>query len=90
MKRLEGVTYVLDEFHLEKYLTKLASHMKDSREDTANELRRAIRNQLMAYEKNGGNMLELVRSQRRNGIKNWKIYRGSQSRHDNASKKCLF
>nr|WP_270816610.1 UPF0236 family protein [Hungatella effluvii] len=45
MKRLEGVTYVLDEFHLEKYLTKLTSHMKDSREDAANELRRAIRNQ---------------------------------------------
>lgn len=45
MKRLEGVTYVLDEFHLEKYLTKLTSHMKDNREDAANELRRAIRNQ---------------------------------------------
>lgn len=45
MKRLEGVTYVLDEFHLEKYLTKLTSHMKDSREDAANELRRAIRTQ---------------------------------------------
>lgn len=45
MKRLEGVTYVLDEFHLEKYLTKLTSHMKDSREDAVNEVRRAIRKQ---------------------------------------------
>lgn len=31
MKRIAGITYVLDEFHLEKYLTKLTSHMKDSR-----------------------------------------------------------
>lgn len=44
MKRIAGITYVLDEFHLEKYLTKLTSHMKDSREDAADELRRAIRN----------------------------------------------
>ena len=43
MKRIGGITYVLDEFHLEKYLTKLTSHMKDSREDAANELRTAIR-----------------------------------------------
>lgn len=28
---IAGITYVLDEFHLEKYLTKLTSHMKDSR-----------------------------------------------------------
>ena len=34
---------MLDEFHLEKYLTKLTSHMKDSREDAAEELRSAIR-----------------------------------------------
>ena len=31
--RIEGITYVLDEFHLEKYPTKLTSHMKDTRED---------------------------------------------------------
>lgn len=43
MKRIAGMTYVLDEFHLEKYLTKLTSHMKDSREDAANELRATIR-----------------------------------------------
>ena len=43
MKRIAGITYVLDEFHLEKYLTKLTSHMKDRREDAANELRTAIR-----------------------------------------------
>lgn len=28
MKRISGITHVLDEFHLEKYLTKLTSHMK--------------------------------------------------------------
>lgn len=43
MKRIAGITYVLDEFHLEKYLTKLTSHMKDSREDATEELRTAIR-----------------------------------------------
>ena len=43
MKQIEGITHVLDEFHLEKYLTKLTSHMKDSREDAAEELRTAIR-----------------------------------------------
>ena len=43
MKQIAGITFVLDEFHLEKYLTKLTSHMKDSREDAAEELRAAIR-----------------------------------------------
>lgn len=43
MKRIAGITYVLDEFHLEKYLTKLTSHMRDSREDASDELRTAIR-----------------------------------------------
>ena len=43
MKRIAGITHVLDEFHLEKYLTKLTSHMKDSQEDAAEELRKAIR-----------------------------------------------
>lgn len=45
MKRLEQVIYILDGFHLEKYLTKLTSHMKDSREDAEDELRKAIRRQ---------------------------------------------
>ncbi|MEE1031533.1 MAG: ISLre2 family transposase [Ruminococcus sp.] len=43
MRRIAGIVYVLDGFHLEKYLMKLTSHMKDSREDAANELRTAIR-----------------------------------------------
>lgn len=41
--RIEGITYVLDEFHLEKYLTKLTSHMKDTREDAKKELVHAIK-----------------------------------------------
>ena len=44
MRRIAGITYVLDGFHLEKYLAKLTSHMKDSREDASDELRTAIRN----------------------------------------------
>lgn len=43
MRRIADITYVLDEFHIEKYLTKLTSHMKDSRDDAADELRTAIR-----------------------------------------------
>ena len=43
IKRIAGVEHVLDEFHLEKYLTKLTSHMKDSRKDAADELRESIR-----------------------------------------------
>ena len=44
IKRIAGVTHVLDEFHLEKYLTKLTSHMKDSQADATDELRKTIRN----------------------------------------------
>lgn len=43
MKRLGTVTHVLDEFHLEKYLTKLTSHMKEKREEETNNLRSIIR-----------------------------------------------
>ena len=43
MKRLEGITYVLDEYHIEKYLMKLTSHMLDSQGDARDELRYTIR-----------------------------------------------
>ena len=43
MKRIAGMTYVLDGFHLEQYLTKLTSHMQDSRDDAKDELRKIIR-----------------------------------------------
>lgn len=42
-KRIAGITYVLDEFHLRKYITRLTSHMKDSIEDAQKELYDAIR-----------------------------------------------
>ena len=41
--RIKGLSYVLDEFHLQKYLIRLISHMKDSADDALRELRRAIR-----------------------------------------------
>ena len=40
---MQGVSYVLDEFHLQKYLIRLISHMKDSADDAYRELRKAIR-----------------------------------------------
>ena len=48
MSRIAGITHVLDEFHLEKYLIKLTSHMKDSKTDAADELRAAIRSKTKA------------------------------------------
>jgi len=41
-KRIRGLLYVLDEFHLQKYLIRLTSHMKDSTDDARRELYRAI------------------------------------------------
>ena len=44
MKRIAGVTYVLDGFHLEKYLAKLTSHMKkEKKKEALEELREIIR-----------------------------------------------
>lgn len=43
-KYLEKTTFLLDEFHLSKYITKLTSHMKDSVEDAKQEVYTAIRN----------------------------------------------
>ena len=43
MKRLEGITYVLDGYHLEKQLTGLTGHMLDSQAEARDELRRIIR-----------------------------------------------
>ncbi|MBR1622423.1 MAG: ISLre2 family transposase, partial [Pseudobutyrivibrio sp.] len=41
--RIVGTKYVLDEFHLNKYMTKMTSHMLDTAEDARNELKSAIR-----------------------------------------------
>ena len=43
INRLHGVEYVLDEFHLSKYLLKMTGHMKDTQEDAKIELCKAIR-----------------------------------------------
>lgn len=43
LSRLHGVEYVLDEFHLSKYLLKMTKHMMDTQEDARIELCRAIR-----------------------------------------------
>ncbi len=43
VKRISGVTGVLDEFHLMKYMLKLTSHMLDSAEDARKELYAALR-----------------------------------------------
>lgn len=42
-KSIAGITYVLDEFHLEKAITKLTSHRTDDQEDARKELYEAIR-----------------------------------------------
>lgn len=45
IRRISGAVHVLDGYHLEKYMTKLTSHMKASREDAAREVRTVIRSQ---------------------------------------------
>ena len=42
-KRMAGITSVLDEFHLQKYLLKMTGHMKDSVDDARKELRDAVK-----------------------------------------------
>lgn len=42
-RRFHGLSYVLDGFHLQKYLIRLTSHMKDSTDDARKELCDAIR-----------------------------------------------
>lgn len=43
-KRIAGITSVLDEFHLHKYLLKATSHMFDSAEDARAEIKDTIKN----------------------------------------------
>jgi len=40
---IPGLEHVLDEFHLEKYITKMTGHMKDSAGDAVREVRDAIK-----------------------------------------------
>ena len=42
-KRLEGIQYVLDEFHLSKYILKMTAHMLDSQADARIEVCKTIR-----------------------------------------------
>lgn len=42
-KRIAGITNVLDEFHLQKYLLKMTGHMKDNVDDAGKELRDAVK-----------------------------------------------
>lgn len=58
IKRIAGSVHVLDGFHLEKYLTKLTSHMKDSKDDAKQEVRDCIRSQTKADFENLVNQLE--------------------------------
>ena len=43
MRRIANITYALDEFHLEKYIIKLTSHMLDSTDDARKEIYDCIR-----------------------------------------------
>ncbi|MGN1155077.1 MAG: ISLre2 family transposase [Agathobacter sp.] len=42
MRRIANITYVLDEFHLSKYLLKMTGHMKDTQETARQELCEAL------------------------------------------------
>lgn len=47
-KRIRGISYVLDGYHLQKYLMRLTSHMKDSAEDAWKEICEAIKRKTKA------------------------------------------
>lgn len=42
-KRISGITFVLDEFHIQKYLLKATSHLLNSAEDARRELKEAMK-----------------------------------------------
>ena len=42
--RIKGITYVLDEFHMSKYLTKMTGHLYDSADDAKTEIYDIIKN----------------------------------------------
>lgn len=43
MKRIDNLLFVMDEFHLSKYMIRLTSHLKDSTEDARRELYQVLR-----------------------------------------------
>ena len=43
MRRIAGITYVLDEFHLNKYLKKITSYLGEDAEQRKKELQKIIR-----------------------------------------------
>ncbi len=43
MRRIGGITYVLDEFHLKKYLKKISYYLGEQAEETREELVKIIR-----------------------------------------------
>jgi len=43
-KRIAGITFVLDEFHLKKYMLRATSHMLDSAEDARKQMQDAMKN----------------------------------------------
>lgn len=54
MHRIAGIKYVLDEFHLSKYLLKMTGHMKDTQEQARIELCSAIKS------KNKADFIEIM------------------------------
>ena len=42
-RKLSGLTYVIDEFHLSKYIIRATSHLLDSAEDVRNEIYETIK-----------------------------------------------
>ncbi len=95
VRRLSGLTHVLDGFHLEKALTRLTSHMLDSREDAKEELRRAIRDggkvafegkvrELEGYLKEGAGE-ERMEKAREYVLSNWEAARMRLGREEGVS-----
>ncbi len=50
MQKIAGITYVLDEFHLKKYLKKITSHLREEAEQVKEELVKIIRTKEKEFE----------------------------------------
>ena len=63
-KRLHGLVYALDEFHMQKYLIKMTNHMLDSAEDARKVLCQSIKEDTKEEFLSYVDMLELARYQK--------------------------
>ena len=72
-KRIHGIEYVLDEFHLSKYLLKMTGHMLDSQQDAGHGLCKIIRSgSKEEFQAEAENLKGYTESEKKKGISRYK------------------